>query len=402
MEVATWAIAAGPWLIASQRAGIGKRLRVPRLPAVLAPIGPAIGWVLGVILTLVAALVAAVVSPLALGLLVFSLLPIPVLSDVSRGLAKNLSGSFGDLLVLVRSPVRFAAMAEQVRADIALVDSQCNETMVVAHSQGSAVAWHAIRRTADQPVAERAQVALFVSFGQAFRKLKALYHIQNGPGLRQFAFAAFAFASTIFLALAAIQGVGLSSVVIAEQADLGAVMGRVAEGWYWLWLLAPIVVVLVVQGILGRLASENEVESEKEVLTELSEVKQSFPDFRWEDLWASADPAPNGPLLTSIPAGVDSYMVRNLANTFLDHVVYWHNTTEFVSAIASAPPASPRPAPSVSGWPCRPRCRRQPCSATIGSSCLPQGGWCWSVACSRSSTACGASCRTSVAGRLIG
>ena len=336
MEVATWAIAAGPWLIASQQAGIGKRLRVPTLPGALAPIGPAIGFALNLLLTLVAALVAAVITPLALGLLLLSLIPIPVLSDVARGLAKNLSGSFGDLLILVRSPVRFAAMAEQVRTDIALVDSQCDRTLVVAHSQGSAVAWHAIRRTADQPAAERAEVALFVSFGQAFRKLKSLYRIQRGPGAVQLAFAALALASTISLALAAIQGVGLWSVVIAEQADAGAVMRKVADGFYWLWLLAPIVAVLAIQEILARLAAANDAEGEREVISELAEVRASFPSFRWQDLWASADPAPNGPLLTSEPAGVDSYMIRNLASPILDHSVYWGNTTEFVSAVAFA------------------------------------------------------------------
>ena len=336
LEVATWAIAAGPWLIASQRAGIGKRLRVPSLPGALAPLRPVIGFALNALLTLVAALVAAVVTPLALGLLLLSLIPIPVLSNVARGLAKNLSGSFGDLLILVRSPVRFAAMAEQVRTDIALVDSQCDRTMVVAHSQGSAVAWHAIRRTAEQPASERAVVALFVSFGQAFRKLKSLYRIQRGAGGAKAIFAALALASTVALAVAAVQGVGLWSVVIAEQGDISEVMGRIGDGFYWLWLLAPIVAVLVIQGVLGRLAGANDAAGETEVVSELSAVRESFPEFRWEDLWASADPAPNGPLLTSLPAGVDSYMVRNQASTILDHSIYWHNTGEFVSAIAFA------------------------------------------------------------------
>ncbi|MDP9468129.1 MAG: hypothetical protein M3P32_05235, partial [Chloroflexota bacterium] len=58
MEVATWLIAVGPWIIASQRAGIGRRVRP--------------NWIVAQILTLVAALVAAVITPLALALLILS------------------------------------------------------------------------------------------------------------------------------------------------------------------------------------------------------------------------------------------------------------------------------------------------------------------------------------------
>jgi len=331
MELATWAIAVGPWLIASQRAGIGERVRLPT-----GPLGGLVKLVIETLLTLVGAGVAAVITPLALGLLVLRLVPIPVLSAATRGLAKSLSGSFGDLLVLVRSPVRFAAMAEQVRADIANVDARCDRVMVVAHSQGSAVAWHAIRRTADQPPKDRATVALFVSFGQALRKLKSLYRLQHGSGGTQFWFATLALLSTISLAFAAIQGIGLWTVIIEEQASVSAVLGRMLDGLYWLWLLGPIAAVLVIQGILTRMAKANDDAAEGEIRKEIAEVQEAFPEFRWEDLWASADPASNGPLLKELPARVDSYKIRNLASTILDHSAYWENTTEFVSAIAFA------------------------------------------------------------------
>jgi len=331
MELVTWAIAAGPWLIASQRAGIGRRLRLPG-----GPLGSQLRTAMEVILTLVAAVVASVITPLALGLLLVSLLPIPVLSDVTRRLAKNLSGSFGDLLVLVRSPVRFAAMAEQVRADIAHVYERCDRVMVVAHSQGSAVAWHAIRRTAEQDPDERANVDLFISFGQAFRKLKSLYRLQGLPGRTQLEFAVLAIASTAALVVAALQGIRLWGVIIEEKASIAAVFSRLTDGFDWFLLLAPIAVVLAIQWRLGRLAESNDDATEDEIRRDIAEVQDAFPDFRWEDLWASADPAPNGPLLKKLPAGVDSYKLRNLASTFFDHSVYWSNTTEFVSAIAFA------------------------------------------------------------------
>ena len=66
------------------------------------------------------------------------------------------------------------------------------------------------------------------------------------------------------------------------------------------------------------------------------DVRAALPGISWVDLWASADPAPNGPLFTKQVDGVASYRIRNLASTALDHSVYWSNMTEFVSAVAFA------------------------------------------------------------------
>jgi hypothetical protein len=70
-----------------------------------------------------------------------------------------------------------------------------------------------------------------------------------------------------------------------------------------------------------------------------------MPRFRWLDLWASADPAPVGPLLNNLPAGVESYKIRNLASTIFDHSIYWSNRTVFVSAVAFAAASLAPPSP---------------------------------------------------------
>jgi hypothetical protein len=334
MEVAIWAVAAGPWLIASQRAGIGKRGRAADKLHPPTPIRRFASGATALLLTLIAALVAAVITPLALGLLLLSLIPIPVLSDLTRGIVKNLSGSFGDLLILVRSPVRFAAMAEQVRSDIAHVSAQCDALMVVAHSQGSAVSWHAIRRISEQDEKCRAEVALFLSFGQALRKLKALYLLRRAPGSRQAIFFVLALASTIFLAWAALQGIGFAGLFVDRRGEFSQVLRDGLDEL--LWIVGTLGVVIVIQGFLGSMATDNETEAEEEVVDEIGKVRNVLRNFRWTDLWGSADPAPNGPLLSEMVPGVRSYRVRNRSSTLLDHSVYWTNTTEFVSAVAFA------------------------------------------------------------------
>lgn len=341
-ELVTWAFSAGPWLIASQRAGLENRFRSAATPNP-GTLRRVLNAIAALFLTLVAAIVASAVTPVFLALLTFSLIPIPALTDLVRAIAKNLTGSFGDLLILVRSPVRFAAMAEQVRTDIVEMHRLCDRVIVLAHSQGSAVSWHAIRRIAEQDPDKRARIDLFLSFGQAFRKLKSLYLVQTGPGRRKLTFFGLAMLTTILLVVAGYNGVGVLAEVITSKFNLGEILAnaQVPLSWFGGALLG----VLVVQELLVRMANENDAAGEREIQDEIKDVQQAMPGFQWLDLWASADPAPNGPLLAELPKGVESYKIRNVGSTLLDHAIYWSNRTVFVSAVAfaaaSLAPASP-------------------------------------------------------------
>jgi uncharacterized protein YndB with AHSA1/START domain len=330
-ELAAWAIGVGPWLIASQASGLEQRLVRPGRSIVRRVFD---GFVF-VLLMVIAGLVAAVITPLAIALLLLSLIPIPFVSAFAQRIARNLAGSFGDLLVFVRSPVRFAAMAERVRQDVEWLDTECDRIMVVAHSQGSAVAWHAIRRTAQQQEGQRARVELFLTFGQAFRKLKSLHRLHTRVGGdRQFGFAALATASTLFLLIAAVQGIAVVGTLIAVGGDLGDLWDAAAPSV--VAVAGSVAAVSVIQRILSDFADSNDRRAQDLILDDLEEVRSSLAGFRWLDLWASADPAPNGPLFTKGAARVASYRIRNVASTALDHSVYWSNVTEFVSAVAFA------------------------------------------------------------------
>ncbi len=330
-ELVAWAIGVGPWLIASQAAGLEHRLRRPGR----SPLRWLIDEAVFAILVIIAAVVAALITPLALALLLFSLIPIPVISGFVQGLARNLSGSFGDLLVFVRSPVRFAAMAERVRQDIEWLDRNCDRIMVVAHSQGSAVAWQAIRRTAQRPEGERAQIAMFFTFGQAFRKLKSLHRLHTRVGgFRQFLFAVLATASTLFLLIAGVVGYFTVGTLIGAGGDLGELWDRAALAV--VAIVASFVTVGIIQLLLAKYAEANDAKAQDLILNDVVDVRAALPGISWVDLWASADPAPNGPLFTRQVDGVASYRIRNLASTALDHSVYWSNMTEFVSAVAFA------------------------------------------------------------------
>src|SRR4029078_1853581 len=87
------------------------------------------------------------------------------------------------------------------------------------------------------------------------------------------------------------------------------------------------------------------LDAEGEVIEEVKKVRQAMPHFKWLDLWASADPAPVGPLLNHLPYGVASYKIRNFGSTIFDHSSYWSNRTVFVSAVAFAAASFAPPSP---------------------------------------------------------
>lgn len=374
-QTALWAIGVGPWVIASQLDAAARRTakqNAPRWLVILAK----------VFLYVAAGLAAALITPLALLLMIVGLLPIPGLRDFIVGAQRNLSGSYGDLSILVRSPVGFAAMWSTVEGDIKRLSEHCDQVVIVAHSQGSAISWMALRRWADRILAANQgmpelgeipqdpsdgtkatvdaaaatesptsqdqdvkpqPVAIFVSFGQALRKLKMLYLIHATGSFRQRAeFVALSIVSTAALVVVAITvSTGLwelaTSSVVAFKAPW--------EERRLQALSAAILLIIGVQLRLSRLSRKWVQESEDQLSIEVARVSAAMPEWKWIDLWGSADPAANGPLFDVLPEIVTSFKVRNLGSTVLDHITYWSNTTEFVSEIVGLANSVSNPKP---------------------------------------------------------
>ena len=366
LETALWAISVGPWLVASQLDAVLQRTRS----------NPVLRWILIPILGLSAGVVAALITPLALALLVVALLPIPGLRDLVLGVQRNLSGSYGDLSILVRSPVRFAGMWSTVLDDIQELSKHCKQVVVVAHSQGSAVSWMAIRRLSDriiawqnsdersakpadpvvtqtaappaqlpddQPAADQPEpVAAFITFGQALRKLKLLYLVHTRATFAErFFYLASAIMSTAALAIA--------FVTVLNRLRSGGLAGDWRAELYVLLVVG--LAIVAIAGILAFQCRRWVDETETELKREADRVHAAMPQLAWIDLWGSADPASNGPLFIERPKWVSTYKVRNYGSTILDHTTYWSNTTEFVTEViervqATSPTVvvAPRPA----------------------------------------------------------
>ena len=344
VETMLWAISVGPWLMAYQFDGVRARIQRGQKVSLAVRL---LRTAVGIVLAIAAAAGAAAITPLAIVLTILSLLPIPFVQGLARAAQRNLAGSYGDLSILVRSPFRFAAMWSRVARDVDALERQCAMVAVVAHSQGSAVSWQAIRRLKQRHADDGGPrtIGLFVSFGQAIRKLKMLYliHTEANLGEKLFIFAS-ALTSTIVLLAAA---VNVFLIVVDGPQVVGLQIGETAIS-RWALLLVYLVMVFVIQAVLAGLVRKWAEKTELGLIDEIKEVRGG--GFEWVDLWASADPAPNGELLRepgAVGDCVSSYKIRNLGSTVLDHTVYWKNDTEFLTAVVHAIAAKSKRRPEL-------------------------------------------------------
>lgn len=318
-ELAGWAVTVGPWVFATQVAGIWRRMEVgesvpDRLRLLLIPIT----LLAGAVMLMGAAAVGLLVTALALILFIVSVIPIPLVSGIARSLQRALANGFGDAYVLTRSPIRFGAMATQVHDDLRALLKECNSVAILAHSQGAAVSWFALQhelldRPSETPKGEPkpAPIGLFTTYGQGVRKLTFVLTMARGAqtGLQLLA----ALGSAVFLVLA---------------------LGAFLAGLPWQLAVALAVLAVIAEFVLLSSAIPIWEEAGREMESDWQKVVNVESQLEWLDLWASADPAPVGPLDVH-GKQIHSYKIRNLSSLLLDHFVYWRNATEFMAIVAS-------------------------------------------------------------------
>jgi len=317
-QLAGWCVTVGPWVFATQVAGIVSRMEIGEsVPRLLRLALIPVTLLAGTVMLLGAAIVGLVVTALAVALVLLAVTRIPFMADLARSLQRGLANGFGDAYVLTRSPMRFGAMATQVRSDLQVLLRECATVAVLAHSQGTAVSWFALKHElTDRPAAPKdgpkpAPIGLFVTYGQAVRKL------------------------TFVLTMARGSQTGVQTLsAVGSAAFLGiAVLALVASA-PWPLIVVPVLLAVIAEFALLNSARRIWTESGKDIESDWEKVIAVEPGLEWLDLWASADPAPVGPLDVA-GKQIRSYKIRNLASIIWDHVVYWRNPTEFLAIVAS-------------------------------------------------------------------
>ena len=281
-------------------------------------------------------------------MLVIGLLPVPA---VRRGVAtvqRGLTGTVGDSLVLLDSPMRAAAMAGRVEAGVGyLRDRGCRRVVVIAHSQGAELAAYAL---ADGEVGP---VDGLLTVGSGITTLQILHNARGWTLLpwlpAGLVLVAAALGIQLWLAAHA-SGVRWSHVGLGLLWLLGAIVvlalvlllvRRYLDGHRYAMPISLVAVFVTLglvigpaQWLLGGFAfpvfmlypllgifvlSVRRIVSVKPPLVE--------PDLKgaskaWLDLYAHSDPVPNGPTRTREPGWPQTREVHNLDSVISDHSSY--------------------------------------------------------------------------------
>ena len=316
--------------------------------------------------------VAAVATAALLALWVVGLLPGKI-SEKARATQLNLAQSVGDVFALIASPQREQAMFDAISAAAkrltAAPHMEGKPVVLVAHSQGAALAYRAVNRDRGLRDALAGRKLTVITYGAGIVPIHLLEHRLRGrrTGLLRLQ----NFAGLVGLLLLAFS---LTRVVAGGVDD---VTRRATETS----------VVLVATCFLAAWRQEQRHKDDRVSIVPADgpppdaaggvRIGLRVPDgarLRWVDLWAPWDPVPNGPLCVSEPcrpgpcgpgslAAPDdtkdefiSCRVANLHQPWRDHVVYRDNPEEVVSRWVGeiAVRADPSVPPSAVERPARP------------------------------------------------
>jgi hypothetical protein len=214
----------------------------------------------------------------------------------------GLAGIVGDSYVLLADPVQRRAILDRVHRDLEWLAQRCRRVVVIAHSQGAAVAELVLSNRDDVGAGN---IHAFATLGAGVQTLTA---IQNLARSREVNVAGWAAIGCALLLGAAI----VVACTVAWQ--LGATIAAAA-------LLG-----LAAAAIVGERAHPGR-----------PKLLPGAARFRpWLDFFAAKDLVPYGPLVDPADAG-ENYrpkQVRNLDSWLADHTSYWQNPEQVVGPLA--------------------------------------------------------------------
>lgn len=279
-------------------------------------------------------LVAIPLQLLLLAIGILALIPFKLTQQAAKRIAIVISETLGDATVFTANVAIRHSILSRVRADLEWLASRSKAIVVLAHSQGAAVAFDLFRR-----MPELANIHL-VTYGAGIRKLSELEQDANEKPL------IVRMCATLWL-LGLIAGVmawfgALYTIESIAAPGAAAISDRVGS-----LLLFYVVVILFF--LISFYFSARNRDSQVDARMEEDVVKLLARRLRWADLYASSDPVPGGPLLGAHalqPIGdgwhadrdkFDGFRSREVVNrlsTFADHTTYWETPNDFVPAVA--------------------------------------------------------------------
>jgi hypothetical protein len=387
-EFIHWVLPMFPWLAAEYAVAAGSRVYRPDRPPSVNGRDPS-RWERGSLAGLVwlaSPLIAVILMVVCLVLAVLQRLP--VVGKRVSSLTVNLVKGVGDSYLFAHDALARTAMVQRIRKDLEwLRTNGCHRVAIVAHSQGAALS-HDMLRAKDRP----AKVDLLVTVGSGVQRLNGFRELYRNAKLRSIGW--WSIAAMVVLAAGIVLVVGaLGPGVPGLWAWSGIVLvavGVLYPGFYsrspaatkalgesvdearlrrpsvWTGMVIASLgaVALMVAGLLGAgpsgprllaggfllsvgivgysVAYERVVRQVEGVPPKLALPPDSVTS--WVDYYSTADPVPNGPLVTwtrgdwpdNDPDAVhpEPRLVHNLRSVHGDHSFYFDNADEFLSQLA--------------------------------------------------------------------
>ncbi|MEM7537503.1 MAG: hypothetical protein AAF639_35360 [Chloroflexota bacterium] len=398
LDLMTWAVDVLPWTIITHVNKTLRRAEYHFSDSQGASAGERVGaitrWLGAHLLLLVALLMSPFLVFLIISLAVLSSIPIPFLGNIIASIQRGLANTVGDSLVLVGNPLSGAVIYERVRQDIKWLERRCENVIVIAHSQGAAIAHHVVRNNQ-----EKLDVSLLITLGSGLSKLSNIIYRKgaNAFGYMWSAITAIFITSVASLVLifdltmlttefsksivnllnpslidwflvpiwSVLLIVSFTITVIARHfrwsvlkwqfillSSVGSVVALVATYMLQLtqleemcWAIAFFINSMLAHMAMrgwewenGKQPQANDQEAQDKALFE-ERFKLNIP---WHDYYTRLDLVPNGPLLDRYDPTHDrsnefQQMEIQNRNAFLgDHFEYWSNMEQFVYPVANA------------------------------------------------------------------
>jgi hypothetical protein len=275
--------------------------------------------------------VALLMQALLFAVMIIEILPVGFLRSLASRVQKMMAAVLGDSYLFVASPISASAAATQVKKDVQWLAARCDQVVIVAHSQGAAVAYRALQEWTWEGRAPQ-NLKHLITYGSGLQKL---FDLQQ---LSQERTPADARALRKGLARIALGSVGVLSVAVwlFGAMPLWPFALSLAAGFYFL--------------MVGLFVTDNI----------LSQGAPAVPlNIGWLDFFASRDPVSNGSITVAppvlAPTGSPAYddllrrvskglvdvfhmqqrEVVNLQSSIADHTTYWSAMDDFVSRVVT-------------------------------------------------------------------
>jgi hypothetical protein len=166
-ELLKWSIVVLPWALLSHF-GAAVRIawsRIRSATRIYRKLAAILQVATSGLLVVVAPLLSLLAQAAMLLAFVIALIPVRSLQSLARRLQQQLASSIGDSYVLLSHPVQAAAMVSRIQRDLRWLARRCEKVALVAHSQGAALSYIAIKDESPENLKQ------FITYGSGLRKV---------------------------------------------------------------------------------------------------------------------------------------------------------------------------------------------------------------------------------------